>query len=211
MLSKKYKENNSNYDPQPDRGLLEVIKLAPKGAVLDLGAGEGRNSIFLAKKGFKVEAIDRAREELAKCKEYAKQYKLPIKTGVVDIRKFNFLKNRYALILGITTLDFLKLSETKQIVSRIKDSLKKDGIFYLAVFSTRDPSFKISKKAGFKIIEKNTFYFPRIKSARHYFQKKELFSILKDFEIIKFEEIYKKYIPKTAHFHNYFRIIAKRK
>ena len=209
MIPKEYKENNFNF--QPDNGLLMVIELAPKGVALDLGAGEGRNSIFLAEQGFKVEAVDLSRENLAKCKKYAKRYKLPIKTRIADIKKLNFLKNKYALIISITALDFLKLSEAKQIISKVKNSLKEGGIFYLAVFSTKDPSYKISKQGGFKIIEKNTFYFPRIKSARHYYQKKELLDILKPFEIIRFEEIYKKRILRTAHFHNFFRVIAKKK
>jgi len=34
------------------------IALLPKGKALDLAAGEGRNAVFLAQNGFKVDAVD---------------------------------------------------------------------------------------------------------------------------------------------------------
>ncbi|MBM3205800.1 methyltransferase domain-containing protein [Candidatus Shapirobacteria bacterium] len=207
------KDNKNNrvfYSKQPSRGLKAVLKYAEKGDALDIGAGTGADSLFLAQNGFRVEAIDKNTEDLKELDFFAKKYKLPIQIKTSDIRKIRLPKEKYSLVVAITSLDFLRLSEIKSIFAKIKISLKKEGIFYFAAFSTKDPSFKISKKADFKMIEKNTFYFPKIKSERHYFQEKELRSLLKDFEIIKFEEIYKKHIPKTKHFHNFFRVIAKK-
>lgn len=200
-----------NNKVKPSKWLKEVLKYAPKmGYALDIGAGNGVGSIFLAQNGFKVDAIDKNAESLKNCNSYAKKNNLAVKIENLDIRRFKFPKEKYSLIISVTALDFLKLTEIKKILKKIKKALKEDGIFYLAVFSTKDPSFKISKQAGFKMIEKNTFYFPKIKATRHYFEKEELRDILKDLKIIKFKEIFKKQISKTDHFHNSFQIIVKK-
>lgn len=208
MLQKKYKKKKFYWSLKPDESLKRIIKYAKKGVALDIGAGNGRNSVFLAKKGFKVEAIDNKREWLKICAQYAKKHNLPIKTKIVDIKKFKFPTEKYSLIIGITSLDFLKISEIKKLLAKIKKSLKNDGIFYMIVFSVKDQTFKNIKNSGIKMIEKNTFYFPDMKIVRHYFEKKELINLLKDFKILKIKEDKEK--PKQKiHFHNTIQIIAK--
>ncbi|MBG9389887.1 class I SAM-dependent methyltransferase [Caenimonas aquaedulcis] len=59
------------FGPQPDENLAAWVRdgtLAP-GKALDLGSGNGRNAIFLAKSGFDVEGIDYS----ANAVEWAKQ------------------------------------------------------------------------------------------------------------------------------------------
>lgn len=210
MWGKKYKKEKFYWGLKPEVGLKEVLKYAPKGVALDIGASEGRNSVFLAKNGFEVEAIDKVKVGLKKCKEIAKRYKLLIKTKVMNVRKFKFTENKYSLVVAIDSLDFLKFSEIKKIVPQIKKSLKKRGILYLVVFSIKDPAFKNCKK-NLKMIEYNTFYLPKFKTFRHFFEKKELLNLLQDFEIIKFKEKKVKETHKEKiHFHQLIKVIAKK-
>lgn len=210
MWQKEYKKKKFYWGLEQDKGLEEAIKYAPRGVALDIGAGEGRNSIFLAKNGFKVEAIDKIPEGLEKCKKIAKKYSLPIKTKVVNVRKFKFEKDKYSLIISIAALDFLKLKEIKQIIKKINYALKLGGIFYLSLFSIKDPAFKKCRKE-LKLAEKNTFYIPKIMAFRHFFEKKELLNLLNKFKILKIEEkrIRDIYNGKI-HFHQIIRIIAKK-
>jgi dihydroneopterin aldolase len=46
-------------DTQPAAFLAEQYRRLPMGRVLDLAAGRGRNTLFLAERGYRVEAIDR--------------------------------------------------------------------------------------------------------------------------------------------------------
>ena len=211
MWQKEYKKEKFYWGLKPEEGLKEVIKYAPKGVALDIGAGEGRNSIFLAKNGFEVEAIDKVREGLEKCQKLAEKYNLPIKTKVVDVKKFKFEENKYSLVLDIVALDFLKFSEIKKIIPKIKKSLKRKGVFCIVVFSTKDPAFKKLKLKGLEINEKNTFYLPRLKTFRHFFEKKELFYLLKNFEIIKIKDKKIKDIyHDKPHFHQVIIAIVKK-
>lgn len=196
-----------------DGGLKEVIRYAPKGVVLDIGAGEGRNSIFLAKRGFKVEAIDINAESLKKCKRFAKKHNLPITASVIDVRKFKFEKEKYSLVISINALDFLQLKDTKKLITKIEYSLVPGGIFYLDGFSAKDHLFKVARRKYLKEPDTNTFYFPKIKTNRHFFEKKELLNLCKNFEIIKLKEkriihVHKK--TKKLHHHWIIRIIAKK-
>lgn len=43
---------------KPDPILIEYARLAPNGRLLDLGIGEMRNALFLAKMGYEVEGVD---------------------------------------------------------------------------------------------------------------------------------------------------------
>ncbi|MBU4351263.1 class I SAM-dependent methyltransferase [Candidatus Parcubacteria bacterium] len=196
-----------------EEGLEKAIRYAPKGVVLDIGAGEGRNSIFLAKSGFKVQAIDIDAKSLEKCKRFAKNHNLPIITSVADVRKFKFGKEKYSLVISINTLDFLRLKDTKKLITKVGYSLVPGGVFYLYGFSVKDSLLEIAKRKHLKEPEKNTFYFPKMRTPRHFFEKKELFNLCKNFEIIKLEE--KKIIhthmgSEKPHRHWIIRVIAKK-
>ncbi len=58
-------------DPPPAQFLQEQIARLPKGTVLDLASGQGRNALYLAGLGCTVEAIDRDQPALAALAETA--------------------------------------------------------------------------------------------------------------------------------------------
>ncbi len=61
----RYDKEAFHYGKEPNDFLRDNLTLIPKGGrVLCLAEGEGRNAIFLARSGFKVTAVDRARKGL---------------------------------------------------------------------------------------------------------------------------------------------------
>ncbi|MBH0177365.1 MAG: dihydroneopterin aldolase [Nitrospira sp.] len=56
----------------PSRFLVEQLHRLPKGTALDLAAGQGRHSLFLASHGYQVDAIDRDETALAQLAATAK-------------------------------------------------------------------------------------------------------------------------------------------
>lgn len=209
MWQKQYKQKKFYWGLKPDPLLVKFLKSIPGGTILDIGAGEGRNSIFLAKKNFKVEAIDKITEGLIKCKKFAKQKGFSIKTRVCDIKKFNFKKNKYSLIIAIASLDFLKKSEIKKIIFKIKQSLQKGGIIYIVAFTVQDPIYKNLAKIQ-KPIEVNTFYSERLGCYRHFFAHNELKKLFKEFTILHYQEYIKKDAHPDPHSHGLAEIIAKK-
>ena len=64
----------SAFSKGPTVDVNEFYDLFPKGAkVLDVGCGEGRNSIFMAKIGHEVDAFDVSENAVEKAKKIARQ------------------------------------------------------------------------------------------------------------------------------------------
>ncbi len=75
-------------DPAPSRFLTQQLHRLPKGKVLDVAAGSGRNALYLASQGFDVEAIDRDMEALFKLATAAKEQHLHhVAVKTVDLER----------------------------------------------------------------------------------------------------------------------------
>lgn len=107
--------------------LVEFLPHVNRETALDIGAGDGRNSIFLAQKGFLVEAIDIDRASIESIRRISLEEELNITAEEIDMRQFKFLVGHYDLILAIQSLCFVRKSEFKNIVERIKNALKPGG------------------------------------------------------------------------------------
>ena len=72
----------------PARFLLQQLHRLPKGKVLDVAAGRGRHSLFLASHGFQVDAVDRDESALAQLFTSA-QHPVPtaVTTRVLDLEQ----------------------------------------------------------------------------------------------------------------------------
>ena len=66
MFEKEYQKKEAYWGRKPDKIVRLISKYKSFGEVLDLGAGEGKNSIFLAKGGFKVTSLDISKEGIKK-------------------------------------------------------------------------------------------------------------------------------------------------
>jgi len=111
---------------------------------------------FLARKGFKVDAIDIKKEYIDYVKKITQKYKLNINASLVNIKDFKIESKKYNLVLAIQSLPFLTKSELKKVINEIKNGLKSNGVLIISSFTIKDPSFLLLKKNS-KLIEENTF------------------------------------------------------
>jgi 2-polyprenyl-3-methyl-5-hydroxy-6-metoxy-1,4-benzoquinol methylase len=80
-----------------------ILSLIPGRRALDMACGEGRNSIFLARHGFRVTALDISRVGLAKGREWAEREGVTIDWVQADLASCQ-LGGPYDLILNINYL-----------------------------------------------------------------------------------------------------------
>lgn len=183
-FEKLYEGTTCKWGYKPDFVLSHFLDLFPKGLVLDLGMGEGRNALFLVEKGFDVEGIDVSKTAVDRCLQLAEERSVDIKAHVGDMRDFKILEEEYSLILAAgASLNFLKKSEMERIVIRMKRGIRKNGFVYLSVVSTDEPIYKRLRTEQAPV-EENTFYVSRIDRYVHYFTYDEIKELFPDFQTI---------------------------
>ncbi len=183
-----YYSNNAmtinNLSPSP---LLEhFYSLVSKGEVLDIGFGNGRDSIFLASKGFKVTAIDTKKNNVDDLARAAKENNFSIKTELKDARKFEFRSDTYEIIVAMNSLFFLNGNEFKIIIENIKKSLKPGGIAIISSFTVDDSLFKKLERTANKIDKQN--FQDNAENSWFFLQKEELKNMFPDFEVLFYKE-----------------------
>ncbi|MEW6077804.1 MAG: class I SAM-dependent methyltransferase [Thermodesulfobacteriota bacterium] len=106
---------------------------------LDLGAGEGRYSIYAARRGCTVTAVDFSASGLDKLRDIAGRERLAVVTELCDLASYSFRTGGFDLVIAATILDHLGDRDRNRAIRGIRDSLKPEGILYVNVFTTADP------------------------------------------------------------------------
>ena len=85
---------------EPAWFLVENIELLPKGRVLDVAMGNGRNAIYLAKIGFEVEGIDISPEAVDSALESARKVGVTLRAQVANLEgNYSIKKGAYDVII----------------------------------------------------------------------------------------------------------------
>jgi SAM-dependent methyltransferase len=83
---------------KPDASLVDFIRPLKPGKAIDIGMGQGRNTIFLAQQGWNVTGLDLSELGVAEAKERARKLSMRIDARVQDVFRFDFGENRWDLI-----------------------------------------------------------------------------------------------------------------
>jgi 2-polyprenyl-3-methyl-5-hydroxy-6-metoxy-1,4-benzoquinol methylase len=128
----RYEVEEFVYGKEPNRFLSgELIKMNP-GRILLPGEGEGRNAVFAASLGWKVDAIDQSQRGAKKALQFARDHNLTINYRVSSIETVSLSKETYDVV-GIV---FVHLPPSLRTVvhSNLVDSLKPGGRVILEAF-----------------------------------------------------------------------------
>jgi len=122
-------------DLGPTRLLTDNIELFPRGRVLDVAMGTGRNAVYLAKKGFDVEGVDISPEAVSSALNHAREAGVTINAGVADLESdYHIEKNAYDVI---TCFNYLY----RPLITQIKDGLRVGGIVVYETFTVDQAQF----------------------------------------------------------------------
>ncbi|MEG0372108.1 MAG: methyltransferase domain-containing protein, partial [Clostridium sp.] len=149
---KGYRDKKVSTMGGPSVEVYEILPFLPKNArVLDLGCGEGRNSIFLANNGCVVTAIDHSAAAIEKVKLAAEKLGLVIEAYVGDLATLKIDKE-YDLVMAHGVLYYLEKDEWKRLLENIKDKTLDGGfnIFTLFIFDEEYPALDEIAAAGYK-------------------------------------------------------------
>ncbi len=119
----------------PPNYLVEKIKdIVPRGKVLDLGAGDGRHSLYLAAQGFEVTAVDISEAGLEKLQLFATKKNLNIKTKLRDLNSWS-IDDTYDIIVAIVTLQHLKYDSALRLLNEMKAQTNHKGVNAITAFT----------------------------------------------------------------------------
>jgi SAM-dependent methyltransferase len=102
---------------QFNKFLAETVKGRPPGKALDIGMGQGRNSLFLAALGWDVTGFDISEVGVKQAQAEAQKRGLKINASVGDVDKFDYGKERYDLIVGMYMHEYLNRNAAKVIAA----------------------------------------------------------------------------------------------
>ncbi len=152
------------FGKDPAAFLVESLPLLPVGRALDIAMGEGRNAVYLAKKGFHVVGVDISEIAIRKAKRLATENGTRIRTVIADLSKYQIQPESYEVIM-----DFYYLN--RSLVPQIKKGLKRGGVV---------------------IFEGNTvahMKYDKTQNRAWLLEAGELRELFKDLEIIKYREL----------------------
>jgi tellurite methyltransferase len=121
--------------------------------VLDLGAGEGKNAVFLASKGACVTAVDLSSIALSRFSQQPNynHCKDKINTIESDVRTINFNTNEFDLIIAYGIFHALEnIDEIYKLINKSMIWLKSGGYYIIATFTNDIPPPKIQNYLEFK-------------------------------------------------------------
>ncbi len=149
---------------KPSDFLAANIDLLPRGRVLDIAMGNGRNAVFMAKMGFEVEGVDVSREAIQKAKELAKKEGVRIKAVLADLEKdYRIEKEHYDVIMCFNYLQ-------RSLFPDIKRGIKPGGMVIYETF----------------IIDQAKFGKPR--NPEYLLKYNELLEAFRDFRCLRYRE-----------------------
>ncbi|KJF18375.1 MULTISPECIES: class I SAM-dependent methyltransferase [Acidithrix] len=121
MWNERYAGIDRLWIPEPDPKLADVISNFSPGKALDLGCGEGRNAMYLAKTNWEVTAVDFSSVALERLARAANEAGVKVDTICSDIFDFLDQDDSYDLIViaNIHPSRTLRLELYKKAIKRI--------------------------------------------------------------------------------------------
>lgn len=155
-------DNHGRTDPA--RFLVENIDLLPRGRVLDVAMGAGRNAVYLAQMGFHVEGVDASPEAVAQAMANARDRGVVIRTRVEDLERIPYFdEEAYDLVICFNYLQ-------RSLMPQLKNWVRPGG---MVVYETY-------------IVDQSQFDSPR--NPDHLLRHNELLETFRDFRVLRYRE-----------------------
>jgi len=178
-----YSEVKHVFGTEPEGILINsALKIDKARPVLDLGSGQGRNAIFMAKKGFSVDAIDPSKIAVDTLLKIAEEGKLNIRAYQKSHEDFVPENPPYSAILIFGLLQILDWNSINLLLEKVEEWTTKGSLIYLTAFSIKDASFFRYRKA-WNVVGKNSFSDHR-GGYRTFLEPNEIVRLFKKYNVI---------------------------
>jgi tellurite methyltransferase len=178
-----YSQSDNVFGENPEKILTDFAeKIRPKKKVLDIGAGEGRNALYLAGKGFAVDALEPSAVAARKIAKEIDKKNFEIKIFDEGFESFNTPQGLYSAVLVFGLIQILRRDEINLLVSKINSWTEAGGLIFVTAFSTKDSSFNRLKNKWAEV-GKNSFK-DSSGNIRTYLEPGEILDIFNKFQVL---------------------------
>ena len=132
MFNNIYKSTTPEFATQPNALLISTVEARKPGRALDIGMGQGRNSVFLAMKGWDVTGFDISDEGLAVARKNAQRAGVKLNAIHVAEEDFDYGTDQWDLIVLVYG-PFPVTSAAY--VERLRKAMKPGGIIVIESYS----------------------------------------------------------------------------
>ncbi|KHF37982.1 DNA (cytosine-5-)-methyltransferase [Halalkalibacter okhensis] len=136
IYEKEYETSQYYWGVNPNPDCYKVLELMPPTKhlkLLDIGCGEGKNSVFFARNGYDVTAFDIADAGIEKTKKLADMVGVDLKVFKADIMDFR-LSTQFDILFSSGVLHYVKPDYRKEIFHNYKSFTNNDGMHFFNVF-----------------------------------------------------------------------------
>lgn len=151
--------------------------------ILDIGCGQGRNSIYLARLGYAVHAIDPSLVAIESLKNIIQKESLNICACHTDYAKFNAPFSNYSGIMIMGLIPLLSLESIHELLTCCTNWINTSGYIFVTAFTTADDTYT-NYKQEYKAIAANSFLNEVTGQIRTFLEPGEILTLFKDWEII---------------------------
>lgn len=135
-----YRDSGASTFGEPSLEIVDLASRLPAGSrVLDMGCGEGRNALFLARSGFEVDAFDLSEHGIGKLTAAAAKLGVRVNAWVEDMRSFEFTRC-YDLVVSHGVLHLLAREEWLRVIEAMQEGTRVTGVNVVAVFTDALPT-----------------------------------------------------------------------
>ncbi len=111
--------------------------LSPGARILDLGCGEGRDSVFFAAQGFDVVGVDISRAGIAKAECLAEARRVQVCWLVGDMARLDY-PGPFDLVYSCGTLHYVPRRRRARLITRLQALTNPGGVHAHVVFTDRE-------------------------------------------------------------------------
>ena len=149
---------------EPAQFLVENIGLLPRGRALDIAMGTGRNGIYLARMGFRVEGVDASVEAVNEALARSRAEGVSIQIRVEDLETIPYFDEEvYDLVICFNYLQ-------RSLMPQLRNWVKPGGMVVYETF----------------IVDQARFGRPR--NPDHLLRHNELLHTFRDFRVLRYRE-----------------------
>ena len=132
------KRNPPILSDSPDENLVGYFEQGylESGHAIDLGCGTGRNAVFLAKMGYRVDAVDLSETAIVKAHSLAQQSEVDVNFTAGSIFDLALPYSHYDLAYDAGLLHHLQPHQRPLYLEKVHAVLKPDGMFGMTCFDT---------------------------------------------------------------------------